>query len=256
MMPHTKILIVDDEKKACYLLKKIVETYLPQTEVVGLAFNIKEAKELIESEYPDILLLDIEMPNGDGFKLLEEIKNIRHNIKVIFTTAYKEYAIKAIKYSAFDYILKPVNKDELISAIENAIKDKQLSLTAKQVDALLRNINYTSGEESRIVVPSLNRYVFLNPKEVYLLQAEGSYTDLFTIGGEKYTASKNLKYFEDILNTEFFIRINRSQIINKNYISELIKDDFTKIILFNNLTVEVSYRKRKEVLAKLLGKRQ
>jgi two-component system LytT family response regulator len=254
MIPKTKTIIVDDEKKARFLLKKMVETYLPQIEIVGLAQDIEEAEKLIKKHMPDIILLDIEMPNGDGFKLLENLKDLNHKFKVIFTTAFKDYAIKAIKYSAFDYILKPINKDELIQAIENAIRDKQLTLTQKQVEILVRNLNYNNTKGVKIIIPSFNRYIFLNPEEIYLLEADGSYTNIFTVAGEKHIASKNLKYFENLLDERTFLRINRSQIINTNYISELIKDDFTKIILFNNLTVEVSYRKRKEVMEKLMKK--
>ncbi len=247
-----KTIIIDDEKKACFYLKKLLEKNFSNIKVCGISHNIADAEKQIINHNPDLIFLDIEMPNGSGFKLLEKLDSNAISFQIVFTTAYDKYAIKAIKYSALDYLLKPIDTDELQAAVERAVNKKNIVVNQKQIEILLRNYSLSNKHFSKIAIPNNNGYKFLSPNDIYLIEADGSYSVISLTNEEKIIASKNLKYFENLLDNNIFIRIHRNYIINLNHVSEYIKGDILQIIFFNNKVVEVAYRRKKEVQEKML----
>ncbi len=241
-----KAIIIDDEAKGRLALKQKLADYCPEIEVVAEADNGPEGIFLIDHHKPGVVFLDIEMPRMNGFDMLNEIKE--KNFHVIFTTAYDQYAIKAIRYAAFDYLLKPVDIGELKAAVAKIQDVKQLEVK-KQVELLRQNLQHPKMQMHKLAIPSLEGLFFYDIADVVHLEANSNYTNIYFSNKTKMVASKTLKEFEDLLPKELFFRVHHSHIINLNYIKRYIKGDGGQIELQNGNFVDVSRRKKDEFLA-------
>jgi two-component system LytT family response regulator len=204
--------IIDDEKLSREVISNYVEKYCKDVEIVATASSVKTAYKAISKFKPDFIFLDIEMADGKGFDLLKMFDKI--DFRIIFITAYSEYAVRAFRYSAVDYLLKPVRIDELISAVE---KVKSLSGTyheSEYIAALLRNLGTIPLLPQTLVIPSLKGFDVIKIPEIVMCQADGYCTNIFTTGDRKFVSSKNLKHFEDILKDHNIIRVHHSYLIN------------------------------------------
>jgi two-component system LytT family response regulator len=243
-----RAVIVDDEAKAVVALKNLIKKYCTGIHVVGSANNIADAESVIMETVPDVVFLDIEMPGGDGFKLLDNMKSI--SFEVIFTTAYDQHALKAIKYAALDYLLKPIDLGELKSAVNKLKMRETIKIDKQRIELLIHNLSNNTGNFQKIAIPSSSGIKFLHINEIVYLQSSGSYTEIFTLYQEQKTvSSRNLKHYEDILPSNHFIKTHRQYIVNKSYVQEFKND---KLLLINNVEVDVSLRKKDEVLKKLI----
>jgi two-component system, LytTR family, response regulator len=237
--------IIDDENKGRMALKQKIADYCPEVEIVGEASDGMQGRDTIERLKPNLVFLDIEMPKVNGFEMLNQLKDKKFYL--IFTTAYDHYAIKAIKYAAFDYLLKPIDISELKSAIER-INTTNLELVSDQIDLLQQNIKNPKAVLNKLAIPTLEGLCFYPISELVYLEASSNYTNLFFIGGKKVVASKTLKDFEELLPEDTFFRPHHSYIINLNFISKYIKGDGGQIELMNGAVVDVSRRKKEEFL--------
>jgi two-component system, LytTR family, response regulator len=238
-------IIIDDEAKGRLALSQKLFTYCTQVQVVAEASNGQEALLLIQHHKPQLVFLDIEMPKMNGFEMLNALPE--KNFHVIFTTAYDQYAIKAIKYAAFDYLLKPVDIEELKTAVEK-IELKETNQTKKQVELLQQNIEHSKKQLNKLAVPTLDGLLFFDINDIIHLEANSNYTFIHFLGKPKITASKTLKEFEELLPEEIFFRTHHSHLINLNYIKKYIKGDGGQIELQNGNVVDVSRRKKEEFL--------
>ncbi len=241
-----KTIIIDDEKNIQNLLKNIISEYCDQLEIIGTAENVKQATELIIKTNPDIVFLDIDMPDGTGFDLLQNLD--KRNFSLIFCTAFNEFAIKAFKYNAIDYILKPFDIQDVVSAAKKAVENSSL----KQKDSTIKNLlsfykNEDRKEEKIILKTSANIYI-VKINEIYHCQADGSYTTFYTIDNKKITVSKNLKEYETIFNEHNFIRIHQSHLINLNFVDRIHKTGFTSVVMKNGKEIPISIRKKDALL--------
>ncbi len=240
-----KAILVDDNISSTQLLKWVLEQHCKDVEVVATASKADEAIAKIEMLRPDILFLDIQMPNQSGFDLLSSLKN--WNFEVIFVTAFDSYAIDAIKFSALDYLLKPVDEAELIKAIDRFKVKKIYAPGGEELyKNFIQNLSVKNKQQQRLALPSINdiKYVFTN--EIIRLQSERNYTRLFFNDKKDFLSSKTLKDFDDILKQSHFLRVHKSHLVNPDYIVEYDRDGFLK--LSNNDRVEVSRRKKEYVL--------
>ncbi len=239
-----KVFIVDDEKRGVTVLKNLLENYFPQLLVVGVANNVQDAIIKINESKPDLLLLDISMPDKSGFDLLMEITPI--TFEVIFITAHSEYAIKAFSYSAVDYLLKPVDEDLFIKAVEKAINRFTQKENPSNIETLLQNIKLGTNQQSlKLCVSSLKGFQVIALADILYLAAENCYTIFHLVNGNKITASKTIAEFEEMLEAASFFRIHKSFMININYLEEYIRGDGGSVIMHGGIEVEVS-RRRKE----------
>lgn len=230
-----RAIIVDDEPKAIKTLTMLIETYCKNVSVINHATSAFDAVSIILKEKPDVVFLDINMPGHDGFDVLEKIQS--ENIKIIFTTAHKDYAINAIKKGVFDYLLKPVDTDELQLCIENLSK-KINSTQANPVAPI--QINLKEG------------VIFIDPSEIVKLEASGSYTDIYIDNNKKITTSKLLKEFELVLDNTVFYRCHKSYIVNLTKIKKLLNDNGGYFIEFKDGTnAEVTKKNRDELLDRM-----
>lgn len=244
---HTAI-IIDDEAKGRMALKQKLQDYCKEVQVAGEAENGETGIKLIEKIKPDIVFLDIEMPRMDGFEMLHRLPE--KNFHLIFTTAYDQYAIKAIKYAAFDYLLKPVDIEELKMAIAKIHSQKQ-PYTDKKLTLLDQNL-HSKNAFNKIAISTLDGLLFFEIKDIVQLEANSNYTTLHFVNGAKLVASKTLKDFEELLPTDIFFRVHHSHLINLNYIKRYIKGDGGQIELHNGNYVDVSRRKKEDFL-KIIG---
>ncbi len=238
-------IIVDDEPKGRLALHQKLNTYCNNVLVVAEAANGKEALGLIKQHHPQLVFLDIEMPVMNAFEMLNELAE--KNFHVIFTTAYDQYAIKAIKYAAFDYLLKPVDIEELkmaIAKIEN-VENKNLT---KQLELLLQNMQQPKKGFNKLAIPSLDGLHFFDISSIIRLEAQSNYTVIYFLDHTKITASKTLKDFEELLPQELFFRLHHSHIINLQYIKKYIKGDGGQVEMENGDMIDVSRRKKEEFL--------
>ncbi|MBL0333864.1 MAG: response regulator [Chitinophagaceae bacterium] len=243
-----KAIIIDDEQKGRMALKQKLHDYCSNVQVIGEAENGETGIDLINRLEPDIVFLDIEMPRMDGFEMLHLLPE--KNFNLIFTTAYDQYAIKAIKYSAFDYLLKPIDIDELKSTVSR-ITPLTKNQTGHKLETLEQNLLSKSGFK-KIAIPTLEGLLFFNADDIIHLEANSNYTTLHFTNHPKLTASKTLKDFEELLTDDIFFRPHHSHIINLKYIKRYIKGDGGQIEMQNGHIVIVSRRKKEEFL-RLIG---
>jgi two-component system LytT family response regulator len=245
-------LIIDDEAKGRLALREKLLTYCPQVQVVGEASNGAEAINLINYYHPQIIFLDIEMPRMNAFEMLNEIKEKEFHI--IFTTAYDQYAIRAIKYAAFDYLLKPIDIEELritVSKVETTIGSTNSNQTKKQVEILQLNSQAAKKQLFKLAIPSLEGLLFYDIKDIIHLEANSNYTNIFLKNNIKIVASKTLKDFEELLPEDDFFRCHHSHLINLGYIKRYIKGDGGQIEMQDGSIVDVA-RSKKEIFLKMI----
>jgi two-component system LytT family response regulator len=243
-----KVLLIDDEQRATDALRLMIIKTIPQIGEVMVCNDAREAAEKIHAFQPGLVFLDIQMPHLNGFEVLEKIPN--KNFKIIFTTAYNEYAIQAIRYSAFDYLLKPVDMEELQAAVHRFLEGQE---DYKQQYDLLKNIMHnmsaSSAEEFRLALPTKEGVHFLLPNDIIRCEALGNYTRFYVTSGKNYLISKTLGEYDTLLTPQNFIRTHKSHLVNKKFISFIDHDGFA--VLKDNSKVEVSRRRKDEVMEAL-----
>lgn len=237
--------IIDDEAKGRLALREKLAAYCQQVQILAEATNGQEALMLIQHHKPQLIFLDIEMPRMNGFEMLNELTD--KNFHIIFTTAYDQYAIKAIKYAAFDYLLKPIDIEELRTAVSKA-DSRENNQTKKQVELLRQNMQHPKKQLFKLAIPTLDGLFFYDINDIIYLEANSNYTNIFLTDKIKITASKTLKEFEELLPEDIFFRVHHSYLINLNYIKRYIKGDGGQIELKNGTYVDVSRRKKDEFL--------
>lgn len=237
-------LIIDDEQKGRLALREKLHLYCPDVELVGEAADGVEGLKLIKKQKPGVVFLDIEMPRMDGFEMMHQVPD--KDFHLIFTTAYDQYAIKAIRYAAFDYLLKPVDIEELKRAIERVKKQSQ-DLTAQKLEILQYNL-LSRQPLGKIVIPSLDGLLFFNTEDIIHMEAQSNYTLIHFTNRPPLVASRTLKDFEELLPTDIFFRPHHSYIINLHYVKRYIRGDGGQIEMQNGKYVMVSRSKKDEFL--------
>jgi len=241
-----KAILIDDEENSLSSLKEKLLAHCPQVKIISCCDNAAKGIEAIDTLRPDIVFLDIEMPVMNGFIMLQQLNY--KNFELIFTTAYDHYAIKAIRYSALDYLVKPIEIEDLKAAVLKAEEKRNLSFPNPQIELLVEQILNKKNTFSRIAIPTLEGLRFIKVEDIIYLEASGNYTHIFTTDKMKYVASRTLKDFEDMLPAEIFLRIHNSYIINKNFAEKYIRGEGGQVVLSNGTSLEISKRKKSEFL--------
>ncbi len=244
-------IIIDDEELGRTLLGNILNKYCKNVNIVGQASSAKDGFELINNVSPDLVFLDIEMPGGSGFDLLEKITD--KNLGIIFTTAYNQYAVKAFKFNAIDYLLKPINIEELIASV-NKVTDKKSTTNFKSsIKNLIENYNSPNSKTNKIALPTQDGLEFVEIKDIIRCEADGKYTFCFLSSGKRLHSTRGLKDFEEQLSSYNFCRIHHAHLVNLDHIKNYFKGEGGYILMSNGDNVTVSKRK-KEVFLKQLNK--
>lgn len=241
-----RAIIIEDEKKSRETLAGLLERYCNNVEIVAEADGYKSGLKAIRDNKPDAIFLNIQMPDGSGFKLLEDIAEI--DFDIIFTTAYDQFAIKAIKYSALDYLLKPIVPDELINAVNKSDQNKYKGEVGKNVNVLLNNIKDAPNEPRKIVLSTAEKIHVVNVDDIIRCESDNYYTRFYFTNGEKLLISKTLKENEKLLSDHNFIRPHKSHLININYIKSFNRNEGGYIVMNDNTSIPVSRRKREQVI--------
>jgi two-component system LytT family response regulator len=242
-----KTIIIDDEYNASAFLEKMLHRYFPNKfYVCGLCESIDEAKIAIETSQLDLVFLDIQMPNKNGFELFKEIKEI--NFEVIFTTAHSEYAIEAIKRSALDYILKPINYIDLLGAVTRYENKSKKESQQKQFNVLLENIDTGDVAHKKMAISTDTGIEFVKYNSIIFLEAQNNYTKINLIDGTSIIASKTLKYFEELLPSELFFRIHKTYLVNMNFVKRFFKIDDFLVELTTGAKLPISLRKKNDFI--------
>jgi len=236
--------IIDDEPDAVEFIYSIIGEYCPGLEVCGKAHNIKDGVNLINEIKPELVFLDVEMPNGTGFDLLTNFP--QKDFDVIFITAFNHYAIKAIKFSAVDYILKPINIHEFIESVNRVLLKRETSSISmnENFESLLENLRTT--HPTRLVIPTSDGREYLNPKDIIRIEADRSYSWFFINDKRKILVSKHLKEFQDLLNDRNFFRPHNSHLINLDFVKKFVRHDGGYIEMTDGSQIPIS-RNRKDL---------
>ncbi|MFT3910792.1 MAG: LytTR family DNA-binding domain-containing protein [Ferruginibacter sp.] len=243
-----KVLLIDDEVRATDVLRLMIEKTIPEIKQVMVCNDSRQAADMIHAYQPGLVFLDIQMPHLNGFQVLEKMPN--KNFKLIFTTAYNEYAIQAIRFSAFDYLLKPIDIEELQLSVRRFLDSNE---DFKQQYELLKNIMHNiqapSADEFRLALPTREGVHFLQPADIIRCEAVGNYTKFFVGGNKTYLISKTLGEYDSLLTPHHFIRTHKSHLVNKNFISFVDHEGFA--VLKDSSKVEISRRRKEEVMMAL-----
>jgi len=242
-------IIIDDEARGRLALREKLAAYCPQIKLLAEAEDGQSALLLIRHHQPELIFLDIEMPRMNGFEMLNELQD--KNFSLIFTTAYDQYAIKAIRYAAFDYLLKPVDIQELQTAV-NKIEQQKNSQTRQQLQVLQQNMKHPRKLMNRLAVPTLEGLFFYDIHEIVYLEANSNYTTIILNDKTRITASKTLKDLEELLPEHLFFRTHHSFLINLEFIKRYIKGDGGQVEMQNGAIIDVSRRNKEEFL-KVIG---
>ena len=240
-------LIIDDESKARSLLTTILRDYNTVVTTILEASTLLEGVEIIKNNTIDILFLDIEMPQHSGLELFDFIAVESVNFEIIFTTAYSEYAIKAFEFSAIDYLLKPLRPNKVKEALEKA--SRLINQNQLQQRLLELKNSLSSDKFSKIALPVEDGVLFVKLDEIYVLEADGMYTNFHLSQNRKILISKPMKYFSDLLeNKELFYKPHRSYLVNLKFLQKVVKKDGTYIEMENDMCIPVSKEKREELI--------
>jgi len=235
-MQTIKAILIDDEERARNSLLAALSSYCPEVIVVAQASNVPMAAELIREHQPDLIFLDIEMPEYNGFELFQFVDEVHFDI--IFVTAYSQYAIQAFEVSALDYLLKPIEVSGLQKAVQKVLEKKSYSNVQKRLEILKEA--FVSEEIKKISLPMADGLLFVEVKDIVLLEADGAYTYVCLQNGSRILVSKRLKFFEDILSNRIhFFRPHRSHIVNLNFLKKYVRGE-NKLILDNSTQIALS----------------
>ncbi|HYE55933.1 MAG TPA: LytTR family DNA-binding domain-containing protein [Chitinophagaceae bacterium] len=237
-----RTIIVDDEPKNRKLLVSLLSEFCPQVKVEGEAGSADEAAQLIQQVNPELVLLDIEMPYGNAFDLLDKLMPV--DFEIIFITAFDEYTLKAFKYSALDYLLKPVDIAELQVAIEKAAKKIHLRTINQQLTTLLQNMNPAKNPVPKIALPTQEGFVFTAIHDIVRLEASGNYTLIYTTDGHKHISAKTIQQYEKVLPPGQFFRIHNSHMVNLNFIKRYHKGRGGEVEMTDGVVLEVAVRRK------------
>jgi len=240
-----KVVIIDDEPLARQTLKALLGAEFPQLQIVGEADSVSSAVEAIQQGEPELVFLDVDLKDGSGFDVLNLLKSI--HFKLIFVTAHQEYAMKAIKFSALDYILKPVSTEELISAVNRVNSEFKEQNQQLKLDTFFNHYRNAETETRKIVLKTSESIHIVNIQNIIRCEADNNYTTFFTSQGEKIIISKGLKEYEDLLSGYGFFRVHQSHLINLNFISRFDKKDGGFVVLTDKTQIPVSQRKRQQL---------
>jgi two-component system LytT family response regulator len=244
-------ILIDDEKSGRENLSGLLREHCPQIRLMGEAISVESAIPLIEKLQPQLVFLDIEMPGANGFKLLEHFRDF--SFEVIFVTAYDNYAIKAIRFSAADYILKPINLNELKLAVEKVAGRIQKKAENEQLKQLFYNVQHP--QNPKIGLPTNDRIEFVEVKNIIRCQGESNYTHLFFANRKPLLVAKTLVEFEELLQEHGFIRVHKTHLVNLNHVTAYIRNDGERIGLSNGDEVGISRRRKEFVVERLkMGK--
>ncbi len=241
-----RAVIIDDAGKARTFIKNILRDKCPWIKVVGEAFDVASGMSLIMEDHPDLVLLDVEMPDGNGFDLLEQLPSIP--FKVIFITAYKEFAYDAIKVDALDYIVKPIDPEALVASMQKATKVIEKEIQLSDLDMVLSQLNQVKPLIRRIILKSVDRYTVIDPKNIVRCESAGSYTKLFLANGKEIIESKTLKEIEKMLDSLDFLRVHNSHLINLQYLETFEKTQGNYAKMADGSKIPVSKRKKDQLL--------
>ncbi|MEZ5045547.1 MAG: LytTR family DNA-binding domain-containing protein [Chitinophagaceae bacterium] len=255
-----KTIIIDDEQNCVEVLEILINQNFDQLKIVEKFTSSKKALEYLQHHEVDLVFLDIQMPFMTGIDMLHKLGHFEFS--VIFTTAYDQYAISAIKLSALDYLLKPIDEDLLEAAIQKFIKQHNSKNIKNQISTLLQQYNLPStppagqinlGNSNKIAVNYQDKILFYEPQEILYCQSNDNYTNIVLVNGQKVIASKTMRYFEDILSSEGFIRPHQSYIINGKHIQQYNKKDGGFLIMSDGSNIPVSRNKKEDILMMFKG---
>jgi two-component system LytT family response regulator len=241
MLEKIKVLIVDDESTARLALRGVLEEHFPQVHIQAEVKNVPEAVKEIHQNEPDLVFLDIEMPGYSGLELLDFFPNGKMNAKIVFVTAYQDFALRAFEMAAVDYILKPVDQKQIQRAL-----GRISPLNGEYLEVLKANLN--AGIPNKLSLPTKTGLDIINIDEILYLKADGSYTHLLMIDGSKLTASKRLSEFQKLLSKGDFMRVHRSHMVNLQHITRIGKDSGDYLIMKNGDELVIAGEKRLRLL--------
>jgi len=245
-----KTILVDDEPRGINSLKHMLEMNCPEIKVIDECSSADEAREKIELLKPDLVFLDIVMPGKTSLHMLNELTGI--DFEIIFVTAHNEFTIQAFKFSAVDYLLKPVDEDLLTEAVKKATKRIAGVSLSKNVETLIYNVQRKhSPYEMKLCIPSLKGFQVVEIENIIYCEAESSYTVFHLINNQKITASKSIIEYEILLQDSGFVRVHKSFLVNMHHVKEYQRGEGGTVILSNNMEVEVSRRKKDLFIAKM-----
>ncbi len=246
-MQQQTAVLVDDMPQALEMLQQDIANNHPIIKIIGTANSVVSAAKILQKQQPDILFLDIMLGDGTGFDLLEIIPNLTS--KIIFVTASDEFAIRAFKFAAIDYILKPYSDEELKNAIDKAML--QVQPKNEQLSVLQESIATPNQLPKKISLHTLDKIVVVSLDEIIRCKSDNNYTTFYFENGTKIMVTKTLKFYADLLKDNSFLRVHQSHLVNTKYIKEFIKSDGGYLVLKDKSTVSVSVRKRAEVIEAL-----
>jgi two-component system, LytTR family, response regulator len=245
-----KAILVDDEPDGIRTLKKLLELNCPEVEIAGTCSNAITAKQMLEEVRPDLVFLDVRMPGKNGLEMLTELPE--QNFEVIFVTAHNEYMLQALQFSAVDYLMKPVDEDRLIEAVERVNRRLTQTRLPGQTETLLHNINKIgSPMEMRLCLPTLKGFTIVKLEEIVYCEAQRSYTVFRLTNNKTIMISKPLFDYDKLLNDTIFLRVHKSFLINLLHIKEYMRGDGGTVVMSNGMEIEVSRRKKEMFMAKV-----
>lgn len=241
-----KAVIVEDEAVSRNILANYIKKYTEGVEVVAMAENIKDGMAAIKEHNPEIVFLDIEMPYGNGFDLLDQIGEV--NFETIFVTAYSNYAVKALNSSAAYYILKPIDIDELVEAVDKIKHLRKSDNNFSPTKILLENIQIENKQLQKIVLPTMSGFDVVRVQDVVRCEANDNFTEFHMVSSPKMMICRTLKFFEETLSEMDFIRVHKSHLVNGQHIKKYIKGKGGQLVMSNNSTVNISLSKKDNLL--------
>ena len=248
-----KAIIIDDEPYCCEILAAMLESDCPEVEIIGIYNNAKDALIAIRQQSPDLVFLDVEMPRMNGFEMLEQLPAI--NFHLIFTTSYDQYALKAIRFSAIDYLLKPIDREELKKAVDK-VKERIQTPIPQQLEILMQKLKHPSIQINKIALPTMEGLQMIPVDTIISCESDDNYTSLQLKSKKKILVTRSLKDMEEILEQHSFIRVHRYYIVNLNEIEKYIKGEGGYLVMSDGTSIDVARNKKEVLLKKLLPYRE
>ena len=218
-----KAILIEDEKKSRDVLAHLLQKNCPDISIIGIAENVKAGIEIVHNLKPELIFLDVMMPDGSGFDVLEKISDLKFD--VIFTTASEKFAVKAIKFSALDYLLKPIDAEELKAAVKKVLDRKHIISPKENLHSLLENIKKSDEQYSKITLPTGSAYEVVLVKDIIRCEANDNYTNVYLADGKKFLVSGTLKHYEELLPEKDFVRVHHSHLINRTHMLRFLKEE-------------------------------